>query len=118
MVKISGNGCRPAPAADLRVFAAALRVGPVSAAAAGPGPSILEGDCGTLAPRLRSGRMDALSGALRAPPPLDDVVAQPLAADPFAVALAAGHPLAAGATARALAWLAEASGPTAPGTSA
>lgn len=76
-----------------------------AAAAGGPALSIVEGDYGTLAGRLRSGRVDALFGALRAPPPFEDLVEQPLAADPFAVALAAGHPLASGATAAALAAL-------------
>ncbi|MFN6954799.1 MAG: LysR family transcriptional regulator [Acetobacteraceae bacterium] len=76
-----------------------------AAAAGGPALSIVEGDYGTLAERLRSGRVDALFGALRAPPPFDDLVEQPLAADPFAVALAAGHPQAAGTTARALSGL-------------
>lgn len=74
-----------------------------AAAAGGPGLSIVEGDYGTLADRLRSGRVDALFGALRTPPPFADLVERPLAADPFAIALAAGHPLAAGASAAALA---------------
>lgn len=43
--------------------------------------------------RLRYGVIDFLIGALREPPPIDDVVQEPLFDDPLAVVARRGHPL-------------------------
>mgnify|MGYP001766461638 FL=1 len=45
--------------------------------------------------RLRYGVIDFLLGALRDPPPIDDVVQEPLLDDPLAIVARAGHPLVA-----------------------
>jgi len=44
--------------------------------------------------RLRYGELDVLIGALRDPPPADDVVQEPLFTDTLAVVAGPGHPLA------------------------
>ncbi len=68
-------------------------------AAVAPGFRITtqDADYAELVARLRHGRLDALLGALRAPPPFDDLLEQPLGPDPFVVAAPAGHPLAGAA---------------------
>ena len=43
--------------------------------------------------RLRYGVIDFLVGALREPPPIDDIVQEPLFDDPLAVVARRGHPL-------------------------
>lgn len=48
--------------------------------------------------RLRHGVIDFLIGALRDPPPIDDVVQEPLLDDPLAIVARAGHPLVGRAT--------------------
>lgn len=48
--------------------------------------------------RLRHGVIDFLIGAVRDPPPIDDVVQEPLLDDPLAIVARAGHPLVGRAT--------------------
>ncbi|WP_431283690.1 LysR family transcriptional regulator [Humitalea sp. 24SJ18S-53] len=61
-----------------------------------PALLVVEGNYQDLAIGLRAGRLDAIIGSLRAPPPYPDLVEQPLVEDPFAVAVRADHPLVAG----------------------
>jgi LysR family transcriptional regulator, regulator for genes of the gallate degradation pathway len=56
--------------------------------------SILDGPYDTLLSALRRGEADVLVGALRDPPPADDVVQEHLFDDPLALIMRAGHPLA------------------------
>ena len=55
--------------------------------------SVVDGPYNDLLHGLRHGEMDLLIGALRDPPPIDDVVQEPLFRDPLAVVARAGHPL-------------------------
>jgi DNA-binding transcriptional LysR family regulator len=71
-----------------------------AARAGARGLRIIEGDYGSLAERLRAGEVDAVLGALRAPPPFPDLVERPLRADPFAIAVARGLAASAPAPAR------------------
>jgi LysR family transcriptional regulator, regulator for genes of the gallate degradation pathway len=48
--------------------------------------------------RLRYGVIDFLVGALRDPPPIDDVVQEPLFDDPLSIVARRGHPLTQGAS--------------------
>ncbi len=45
---------------------------------------------------LRHGTVDFIIGALRFPPPIDDIVQEPIFDDPLAILARAGHPLASG----------------------
>ncbi len=66
-------------------------------AASGPGLQIrcVDGLYGALLRDLRFGDIDFLIGALRDPPPADDVEQEPLFEDRLAVVARVGHPLAA-----------------------
>jgi len=57
--------------------------------------SVIDGPYDDLLHGLRHGEIDLLTGALRDPVPIDDVVQEPLFSDQLAVAARAGHPLAA-----------------------
>lgn len=67
--------------------------------------ALVDGPYDTLLAGLRCGDIDVIAGALRLPPPVDDVVEEPLFDDPYAVVARAGHPLICGGpvTVRALA---------------
>ena len=54
---------------------------------------IIDGPYDTLLRNLREGVIDFLVGALRDPPPFDDVVGSELLRDPYAVVARRGHPL-------------------------
>jgi DNA-binding transcriptional LysR family regulator len=54
---------------------------------------IIEGSYEELVVLLRDGSIDIIFGALRAPPPYDDLSETPLQADPYVVAVRRGHPL-------------------------
>jgi LysR family transcriptional regulator, regulator for genes of the gallate degradation pathway len=56
--------------------------------------ALLDGSYDSLLGALRMGTADILVGALRDPPPADDVVEEPLFDDPLAIVVRAGHPLA------------------------
>jgi len=66
--------------------------------------SIIDGPYYELLSKLRAGDVDIIVGALRDPPPADDVVEEPLFVDHPVIAARAGHPLD-GATAPNLAAL-------------
>ncbi|MCW5773151.1 MAG: LysR family transcriptional regulator [Rhodospirillaceae bacterium] len=72
------------PQAILRVLAAhpALRI------------ATTEGPFDTLVRRLREGEIDFIFGALREPPPAEDIAGEPVLADHLALLVRAGHPLA------------------------
>lgn len=55
---------------------------------------VIEGRYEELLRNLREGDIDCLIGALRQPPPSEDVVQEPLFSDDLAVVVGAGHPLA------------------------
>jgi DNA-binding transcriptional LysR family regulator len=55
---------------------------------------VIEGRYEELLRNLREGDIDCLIGALRQPPPSEDVVQDPLFTDGLAVVVGAGHPLA------------------------
>ncbi|WP_245430886.1 LysR family transcriptional regulator [Rhodoplanes roseus] len=57
--------------------------------------TIREGPYAALADALRSGSLDVIFGALRAPPPFADLTEEALFDDPYRVACRSGHPLAA-----------------------
>jgi len=57
--------------------------------------STTEGPFDTLALGLRSGDLDFIFGALREPPPADDLVGEPVLRDHLALLARKGHPLAA-----------------------
>ncbi|HET7412818.1 MAG TPA: LysR family transcriptional regulator, partial [Pararhizobium sp.] len=54
---------------------------------------IVDGPYDTLVRNLREGVTDFLVGALRLPPPFDDIVQRELLCDPYAVVARKGHPL-------------------------
>lgn len=54
---------------------------------------IIDGSYDALLRNLREGTVDMLIGALRRPPPVDDIVQTQLLVDPYAVVARAGHPL-------------------------
>jgi DNA-binding transcriptional LysR family regulator len=56
--------------------------------------AILDGSYDSMLGELRGGRADLLVGALRDPPPAEDLIQEHLFDDPLALALRAGHPLA------------------------
>ncbi len=56
--------------------------------------SVIDGPYDDLLHGLRHGEIDLLIGALRDPPPIEDVVQEPLLLDVLAVVARAGHPLA------------------------
>jgi LysR family transcriptional regulator, regulator for genes of the gallate degradation pathway len=56
--------------------------------------SVVEGPYPELLSRLRDGDLDLLIGAMRQPPPADDVVQRPLFEDRLVIVAAADHPLA------------------------
>nr|WP_284701241.1 LysR family transcriptional regulator [Rhodoplanes tepidamans] len=56
--------------------------------------TIREAPYAALAASLRGGDLDLVFGALRAPPPFDDLVEEPLFEDPYRIACRRGHPLA------------------------
>ncbi|PHP68753.1 LysR family transcriptional regulator [Zhengella mangrovi] len=55
---------------------------------------VIDGVYETLLARLRSGEIDFLIGALRHPPPVDDVIQERLFDDPLTIVAGAHHPLA------------------------
>lgn len=55
---------------------------------------VVDGPYGDLLQGLRYGRLDLLVGALRDPPPVDDVVEEALFRDTLAIVARSGHPLA------------------------
>lgn len=55
---------------------------------------VVEGSYEQHAKALRSGSIDLVFGALRSPPPGDDLVEGPLFEDPYVLVCRAGHPLA------------------------
>ncbi len=55
--------------------------------------AVVDGPYADLLHDLRHGGIDLLVGALRDPPPIDDIVQEPLFSDPLAVVGRAGHPL-------------------------
>ncbi len=57
--------------------------------------SVIDGPYNDLLHGLRHGEIDLLIGALRDPPPIEDVMQEPLLDDVLAVVARAGHPLAA-----------------------
>lgn len=56
--------------------------------------TIREASYASLADALRSGALDLIFGALRAPPPFDDLAEAALFDDPYRIACRRGHPLA------------------------
>lgn len=54
---------------------------------------IVDGPYEELLHRLRQGDLDLMVGALRTPPPVDDIVQQPLFDDPLAIIVGKNHPL-------------------------
>ncbi len=55
--------------------------------------SVIDGPYDDLLRALRNSEIDFLIGALRSPPPIDDVVEQPLFMDHLAIVARVGHPL-------------------------
>ncbi len=55
---------------------------------------VIEGPYSELLSGLRTGNLDMLIGALRNPPPVDDVIEESLFDDPLAIVAGASHPLA------------------------
>ncbi len=56
--------------------------------------ALVDGPYDALLAALRCGEIDVIAGALRQPPPVDDVVEEPLFDDPYAVVARVDHPLA------------------------
>jgi LysR family transcriptional regulator of gallate degradation len=54
---------------------------------------IIEGSFEDLVVLLRAGKIDAIFGALRAPPPFEDLAEEQLLPDPYVLACRNGHPL-------------------------
>lgn len=54
---------------------------------------IIEGSYEDLVVQLRNGKVDLIFGALRAPPPFDDLVEEALLADPYILACRRDHPM-------------------------
>ncbi len=54
---------------------------------------IVDGPYEELLHRLRQGDLDLMVGALRTPPPVDDIVQKPLFDDPLAIIVGKKHPL-------------------------
>ena len=54
---------------------------------------VIEGAYEQMAVALRNGEIDLIFGALRSPPPHDDLVESMLLEDPYAIVCRAGHPL-------------------------
>lgn len=55
--------------------------------------ALVDGPYDALLTGLRCGDIDVIAGALRRPPPVDDVVEEALFDDPYALVARAGHPL-------------------------